>query len=72
MANTNKVLDFKKIQDEVRSSTRKVWLASLGVVGTVEEEGQNLFGELVERGEKVETRAKKSWTKSALWRNDWP
>ena len=64
MTNTNKVLDFKRIQDEVVSSTRQVWLASLGVVATVEEEGQNLFGELVERGKKAEARGQKTWTKT--------
>jgi len=64
MTNVKETSDFKKVQDELFSSTRKVWLASLGVLATVEEEGQHLFGELVERGEKIEARGKKSWTKT--------
>jgi poly(hydroxyalkanoate) granule-associated protein len=66
MTNKNKVLDFKKVQDDLVSSTRNVWLAGLGVLATVEEEGQNLFGELVERGKKAEARGKKTWKKARL------
>lgn len=64
MTNKNKVLDFKKVQDDLATSTRKVWLAGLGVLATVEEEGQNLFGELVEKGKKVEASSKKAWSKT--------
>ena len=62
MAKAN--LDIKTLQDDLFSSTRRMWLAGLGVLSTVEEETQNLFGELVERGKKVETRTKTSWNKT--------
>ncbi len=38
---------------------RDVWLAGLGAVAKVEEEGSNFFSNLVERGEKVEDSGKK-------------
>lgn len=38
---------------------REVWLAGLGAVATVEEEGSNLFNRLVERGHEVESEGKK-------------
>ena len=56
--------EVKKLQEELFSSTRRVWLAGLGVLSTVEEESQNLFGELVERGKKVESRGKENWDKT--------
>ena len=64
MTRKNKVLDFKTVQDEILSSTRKVWLAGLGVLATVEEEGQSLFAEFVEKGEKIEARGKKNWART--------
>jgi poly(hydroxyalkanoate) granule-associated protein len=57
-------LDVGKLQEDLFSSTRRVWLAGLGVLSTVEKETQSLFTELVERGKKVETRGKKSWNKT--------
>ncbi len=57
-------LDVRKLQEDLFSSTRQVWLAGLGVLSTVEKETQSLFTELVERGKKVETRGKKSWNKT--------
>ena len=60
----NEKLDVKQLQDDLFSSTRRVWLAGLGVLSTVEVETQHLFTELVERGKKVESRGKKSWTKT--------
>ncbi len=36
-----------------------IWLAGLGAVVTVEEEGTNLFSTLVKRGQKLETEGKK-------------
>lgn len=38
---------------------RDVWLAGLGAVATVEEEGSSLFTTLVRRGEKVESAGRK-------------
>ena len=40
--------------NEVKKAGRSLWLASLGVVQTVDEYGRELFAGLVERGEKLE------------------
>ena len=61
---TKESFNVKELQKDLVSSTRKVWLAGLGVLATAEEEGKNLFGELVERGKKIETRGRKSWDKT--------
>ena len=37
----------------------EIWLAGLGAVATMEEEGSSLFSTLVKRGEKLETAGKK-------------
>jgi poly(hydroxyalkanoate) granule-associated protein len=39
-----------------------IWLAGLGAVATVEEEGATLFTTLVKRGEKLETQGRKRLT----------
>ena len=41
----NEKMDVKKLQEELFASTRRVWLAGLGVLSTVEEETQQLFTE---------------------------
>lgn len=50
MADQTKTLDFANIQEEMTERGRDVWLAGLGALATVEEEGSKLFGTLVERG----------------------
>ncbi len=42
------------IQDEITKRGRDVWLAGLGALATVEEEGSKLFGRLVDRGKEFE------------------
>jgi poly(hydroxyalkanoate) granule-associated protein len=42
------------IQDELSQRGREVWLAGLGALATVEEEGSKLFGNLVDRGKEFE------------------
>ncbi len=64
MIQFTEAIDFKRVQNEVRTSSRRVWLAGLGVVATGVEEGQNLFNEFVERGKKAEAFGKKSWTRT--------
>ena len=46
----------EKIQDELKDSVNKVWLAGLGALATAEEEGMKVFKNLVERGESYEAR----------------
>lgn len=49
----------RRVGDEVLESAHKVWLAGLGALSTVGEEGDRLFRELVDKGRTVETRGKK-------------
>jgi poly(hydroxyalkanoate) granule-associated protein len=44
----------KKLQDELADRGRDVWLAGLGALATVEEEGSKLFNNLVDRGRQYE------------------
>jgi polyhydroxyalkanoate synthesis regulator phasin len=48
----------KSVQDELRESAHRVWLAGLGALSAAEEEGSKLFQRLVERGEKLEAKGK--------------
>jgi poly(hydroxyalkanoate) granule-associated protein len=48
----------KKVQHELLESAHKVWLAGLGAMSTIGDEGDRLFRELVEKGRTMETRGK--------------
>lgn len=48
----------RRVQNELLESAHKVWLAGLGALSTVGEEGDRLFRELVEKGRVMETRGK--------------
>lgn len=57
---------YKKVQEGVLDSAHKLFLAGLGTVKTVGDEGGELFDRLVDRGRDLETRGKKelrSWKK---------
>ena len=43
-----------RVRKEWTEAGRSIWLAGLGAMAQVEEEGRDLFRELVERGRKVE------------------
>lgn len=47
------------LQNELTKRGRDVWLAGLGALATVEEEGNKLFTRLVDRGEKFEKERRK-------------
>lgn len=47
-----------KVQEELRDSVHKVWLAGLGAVALAEEKGGEFFKGLVERGEGFEAQGK--------------
>jgi len=47
------------LQNELTKRGRDVWLAGLGALATVEEEGNKLFKRLVDRGEKFEQERRK-------------
>lgn len=46
----------KKVQDELKESVHKIWLAGLGAVALTEEKGAEFFKGLVERGESYKIR----------------
>lgn len=48
----------KNVQDEMKDSVHRIWLAGLGALAAAEEEGSKLFSRLVERGRDVESRGK--------------
>jgi len=50
---------FEDMQKEWAERGRDVWLAGLGALATVEEEGSKLFARLVERGKDYESMSAK-------------
>jgi poly(hydroxyalkanoate) granule-associated protein len=48
----------KNVQDELKDSVHRIWLAGLGALAAAEEEGSKLFNRLVDRGRDVEGRGK--------------
>lgn len=49
----------QRVQHDVLDSAHKVWLAGLGALSTIGEEGDKLFKDLVDKGREMETRGKK-------------
>jgi poly(hydroxyalkanoate) granule-associated protein len=47
-----------KIQDELKESAHKIWLAGLGALAAAEDEGTKLFNRLVDRGKDFEAKGK--------------
>lgn len=59
MSNNKESKDtVKELQSEVSDRAREVWLAGLGALSTVEEEGSKLFKSLVGKGEGFEKKGK--------------
>lgn len=54
MTNDKKALTADSLRHELANRGREVWLAGLGALATVEEEGTKLFSRLVERGQQFE------------------
>ena len=48
----------KNVQDELKESVHRIWLAGLGALAASEEEGSKLFSRLVDRGRDVESKGK--------------
>lgn len=46
--------ELDTFRDELTERGREVWLAGLGALATVEEEGSKLFNRLIERGQEFE------------------
>lgn len=54
----DEILRLGNIPRELTARGREVWLAGLGAFATVEEEGNKLFNNLVDRGERLEQRGR--------------
>lgn len=48
----------KNLQDELRESAHRIWLAGLGALASAGEEGTKMFDRLVDRGRDYETRGR--------------
>ena len=48
----------RNVQEEIKESVHRIWLAGLGALATAEEEGGKIFSRLVERGRDVESKGK--------------
>jgi len=48
----------KNVQEELKDSVHRIWLAGLGALAAAEEEGGKIFTRLVDRGRDVESRGK--------------
>lgn len=48
----------KNVQDDIKDSVHRIWLAGLGALAAAEEEGSKLFSRLVDRGRDVESKGK--------------
>ncbi len=54
----------KELQNDIMESAHKVWLAGLGAVAMAEEEGGKFFTNLMEQGQKLESKSKKKVEKA--------
>lgn len=48
----------KKLQDDLKESAHRIWLAGLGALAAAEQEGTKMFNRLVDRGRDAESRNK--------------
>ncbi len=48
----------KNLQDELKESAHRIWLAGLGALAAAGEEGTKVFDRLVDRGREYETRGR--------------
>jgi poly(hydroxyalkanoate) granule-associated protein len=58
METTTETGTEKNVQEELKESVHRIWLAGLGALATAEEEGGKIFSRLVDRGRDVESRGK--------------
>jgi poly(hydroxyalkanoate) granule-associated protein len=57
--NDRKDFDLKDLPDEVTGRAREIWLAGLGALSRLEQEGDKVFESLVERGKDYEDKRSK-------------
>lgn len=51
----------KNLQEDLKESAYRVWLAGLGALAAAGEEGSKAFNRLVDRGRDYESRSKEDW-----------
>lgn len=61
---TAKRNESRNLQQDLRDSAHKVWLAGLGALSTVEAEGTKLFQQLVDKGRTLESEGKEQVKKA--------
>ncbi len=54
--NDHENFDLKNLPDEVTGRAREIWLAGLGALSRLEEEGDKVFETLIERGKEYENK----------------
>jgi len=54
----NETAQERNVQEEIKDSVHRIWLAGLGALSAAEEEGGKIFSRLVERGRDVEAKGK--------------
>lgn len=54
--------DKKDVQNELKDSANKIWLAGLGALAAAEEEGSKLFKNLVAKGEEWENKGRQAFS----------
>jgi poly(hydroxyalkanoate) granule-associated protein len=54
--NDHESFDLKNLPDEVTGRAREIWLAGLGALSRLEEEGDQVFQTLIERGKEYEDK----------------
>jgi len=54
-----KTMRAAAVKQEIQQSASRVWLAGLGALASVGEEGEKLFETMVQRGERLEIRGKR-------------
>ena len=67
MATTTTVETEKKLQDELKESAHRIWLAGLGALAAAGEEGTKMFNRLVERGREYEAKGKDELKEQMDW-----
>jgi poly(hydroxyalkanoate) granule-associated protein len=55
---TSETRQDKSIQEDLKESAHRIWLAGLGALAAAEQEGSKMFNRLVERGRDFETKGK--------------
>ena len=58
---TTTTTNEKNLQEDLKESAYRVWLAGLGALAAAGEEGARAFNRLVDRGREYESRSKEDW-----------